>query len=82
MHTKLTLKLDRKVIEKAKQYAKSNQTSLSVLVETYFRSLAEKPQHEDLEFSPFVHELSGIIELPETFDLKKDYTDYLISKYK
>ena len=81
MNTKLTLKLDKGTIEKAKDYAKSRRTSLSALVETYFRSLAEKQPHDSTDLSPIVQELSGIIELPEDFDLKEAYEEYLIEKY-
>ena len=42
MDTKLTLKLDKKVIEKAKAYAASNKSSLSRIVEAYLQSLTEK----------------------------------------
>ncbi len=81
MSTKLTLKLNKNAIEKAKLYAKSRHTSLSVLVENYFRALAGEKKHAETELSPIVQELSGIIELPEDFDLKDEYTDYLIEKY-
>lgn len=81
MNTKLTLKLDKDIIERAKSYAKERQTSLSVLVANYFKSLYENKDESDLELSPLVKELSGIIELPENFNLKEDYTDYLIEKY-
>jgi hypothetical protein len=48
-------------------------------VENYFRSLGEEDKSKE-EISPIVQELSGIIELPESFDIKKEYTDYLIEK--
>jgi len=39
METKLTLKLDKSIIQSAKKYAKNNDKSLSKLVEDYFRNL-------------------------------------------
>ncbi len=81
MNTKLTLKLDKDIIEQAKIYAKNKQTSLSVLVANYFKSLADEKLETEIELSPIVQELSGIIELPDNFDLKEDYTNYLIEKY-
>ena len=81
MNTKLTLKLNKAAIENAKSYAKSKRTSLSVLVENYFKSLAKEDKYSESEFSPIVQELSGIIELPDDFDLKEEYTKYLIDKY-
>jgi hypothetical protein len=42
MEVKLTLKLNKSVIEKAKQYAKKRKRSLSKLVEDYFINLSSK----------------------------------------
>ncbi len=42
MKTKLTLTIDREVIDKAKKFARRNGTSLSQLVEGQFRKLGEK----------------------------------------
>ncbi len=36
METKLTLSLDKEIIEQAKKYAKQQKTSLSNMVENYF----------------------------------------------
>jgi hypothetical protein len=80
MDTKLTLSLDKLVIEQAKNYAKSNKVSLSRLIEAYLASLTAKYQTET-EISPLVKSLSGVISL-ESENLKADYTDYLIEKYK
>lgn len=81
MNTKLTLKLDKDVIELAKAYAQKRQTSLSVLVENYFRNLSGEREHSEPILTPLVQELSGIIDLPEDFEIKDAYTDYLIEKY-
>ena len=40
MDTKLTLKLNQEIIEKAKSYAAHNKTSLSKIVEDYLNSLS------------------------------------------
>jgi hypothetical protein len=40
MNSKLTLLLDDAVIKKAKVYSKTNETSLSKLVEEYFKALS------------------------------------------
>ncbi|MEA3437310.1 MAG: DUF6364 family protein [Thermodesulfobacteriota bacterium] len=81
MPTKLTLSLNNDIIVNAKAYAKKNHTSLSVLTENYFRFLTEKYIKETKTVSPLVNELSGVIELPDNFDSKKKYTDYLTKKY-
>jgi hypothetical protein len=81
MNTKLTLNIDRKVIEKAKEYSKSRKISLSRLIESYLSSLiANKKQ--DIEITPLVESLSGVIKLDKDFDYRESYTDYLINKYK
>ena len=81
MDKKLTLSLNASVIENAKTYAKKNEISLSKLIEAYLKSIVDK-KTKDIEISPLVKSLSGIIELPEDFDIKEGYTDYLIEKYK
>ncbi|MFN3444182.1 MAG: DUF6364 family protein [Bacteroidia bacterium] len=83
MNAKLTLKLNQEVIEKAKAYAKSNQTSLSVLVENYLQTLTlgAKDKKSRRKITPLVKSLSGIINLPADYDHKKDYSDYLVNKY-
>ena len=82
MEAKLTLKLDKGVIEKAKEYAKKKNISLSRMVERYFKSFVEKKQNKEKKYSPLVEELSGIINLDKDFDFKEDYTNYLIEKYQ
>ena len=49
MDSKLTLKLDKHVIEKAEEYAASHKRSLSRLIESYLKTLIDKddPQSED-----------------------------------
>jgi len=81
MDTKLTLSVDKHVIEKAKEYAKSQKISLSRLIESYLASLISE-KTRDIEITPLVESLSGVIELGKDFDYKPDYTDYLIEKYK
>ncbi|MCP9768686.1 hypothetical protein EGI22_12235 [Lacihabitans sp. LS3-19] len=81
MDTKLTLVADKEIIEKAKQYAKSQKLSLSRLVESYLSSLVS-PKSEESEISPLVKSLSGVIKLENDFDAKEGYTDFLLEKYK
>lgn len=81
MDTKLTLRLEQTIIEKAKEYAKSNRTSLSKLIENYLLSITEDNRSKE-QITPLVKSLSGILDLPSDFDHKKGYTDFLIDKYK
>jgi hypothetical protein len=82
MDTKLTIKLDKDVIEQAKDYARQKHQSLSVLVEQYFRFLIVREQEPVLpDLSPIVQNLSGILTPTETSQAQEDYTDYLERKY-
>ena len=81
MDTKLTLKLDKEIINRAKLYAESKKISLSKLIESYLQLLTKESSTKD-NISPLVESLSGIIELPKNYDDKDDYTDYLTQKYK
>ena len=80
MDTKLTIKLDDGVISRAKKYAHHRRTSLSRLIESYLDSVT-KNEPDDIEITPLVKSLSGVIKLPADHDYKKDRTDYLIRKY-
>lgn len=85
MDTKLTLKLDKAVINKAKEYASSHNKSLSRMIESYLRSLIDKDAQEpndDFEISPFIKSMQTGVRIPADYDYKKAYKDYLIEKYK
>jgi hypothetical protein len=85
MDTKLTLKLDKFVIDKAKDYATTHKRSLSRIIESYLRSLISKKDSkdsDDIEISPFVKSMATGVNIPADFDYKKEYGDYLTQKYK
>jgi hypothetical protein len=81
MDTKLTLSLNKAVIEAAKAYAKSNQISLSKLIEAYLSSLAVQDSTKS-DITPLVKSLSGVITLDDSDNLKDGYAHYLSEKYK
>lgn len=81
MNKKLTLSLNQRIIKNAKIYAKSNNISLSKLIESYLATLTEKAKKKP-EITPLVKSLSGVIELPAGFDEKEAYSKFLIEKYK
>jgi len=81
MDKKLTLSLDRTIIERAKTYAQSNNISLSKLIESYLSSLTSHISN-GTEITPLVESLSGVISLDKDFDEKSAYKKYLIEKYK
>ncbi len=86
MDTKLTLKLDKDVIEKAKIYAAKQKISLSLLFENYLKaitSVKKKEAIDDIEISEFVKSISvGNGEIPADLDYKKEYYEHLLEKHK
>ena len=81
MNTKLTLNLNKSSIEKAKKYAKKHNQSLSILVEKYFNLISEKENSDEIEISPNVLELSGIINIDKDYDIKSEYGKHIEKKY-
>ena len=84
MDSKLTLKLNENVIERAKKYASTRELSLSRLIENYLDSITQE-QNDDFEISPFVKSISSGKSIPVDVDWKtsrEDYTDYLDKKYQ
>jgi hypothetical protein len=81
MDSKLTLKLDKKIIEKAKSFAKNNNTSLSYLVEGFFERLLEKEQNPSTNASPTVKELVGVLKIKNGSDIELLKEKYLLEKY-
>jgi len=82
MDTKLTLKLNQAVIEKAKEYAANKKMSLSRIIEAYLQSLTSENDISEFEISPFIKSIATGAEIPAELDYKKEYTDYLLDKYK
>lgn len=83
METKLTLRLNDNVIERAKVYARSHKISLSKLIESYLDSVTKhKEEEKRISITPLVESLSGVIDLPADYDYKKEYRHFLEEKYK
>ena len=68
MSTKLTLRLDEKLINNAKKAARSRGVSLSKMVGDYFNTISSQ-QKKEIQESPVLSEISGI--LPPRTDMKK-----------
>ena len=84
MDAKLTLKLDKFVIERAKEYALSHKRSLSRIIESYLQALLVQNDSDDtdeINISPFVKSMSSGINIPSDLDYKNEYADYLSKKY-
>lgn len=80
MTTKLTLTIEKDVIETAKSYAQKKGRSLSGLVENYLKSLSGD-ENEAGNLSPKVKRLLGAIKLPDDFDYKENLGDEIEKKY-
>lgn len=84
MDTKLTLKLDKEVIDKAKAYANAHQKSLSRMIESYLKSVINQEsseQNEAIEISPFVRSMQTGVRIPKDLDARS-YHDHLADKYQ
>ena len=78
MNTKLTLNIDKQIIEEAKHYARVHGVSLSKLIETYLDSVTRRSQKKS-NVTPLVESLTGII--PNEYDEKQDYRNFIDKKY-
>ncbi|MEI6754613.1 MAG: DUF6364 family protein [Paludibacter sp.] len=85
MDAKLTVKLNKNVIDKAKGYASTQKRSLSRIIESYLNSLVSHTNEvtdDEIQISAFVKSMSTGVHLPFEVDTKKEYSDYLSEKYK
>jgi hypothetical protein len=74
--TKLTIRIPRKVLERAKEYAREHQTSLTRLVSEYLQQLPV--ENDPLVDAPIVQRLSGLVSPDVSIE---DYQQYLEEKY-
>jgi len=81
MITKLTLTIEKSVIEKAKKYAKEKERSLSDIIENYLKALTENQKDEDIKITPLVKSLKGSFKAPKDFEYKRELTKSLEAKY-
>lgn len=82
MSTKLTLTIEKEVIETAKEYAKEKGQSLSEMVENYFKLITiSRRKVVPKQLSPKVRKLRGIIKTDENFDYNQVLTEELSKKY-
>jgi hypothetical protein len=76
---KLTLSVDDRVVERAKQYAGKQGTSVSALVERYLEALT-RPTLRRENLPPVVRRLHGVLR-GAALD-RADYLDYIERKYR
>ena len=84
MSTKLTLRLEPELIEKAKAWAKERRISLSQAVAAFFAQLSEDYPSEGL--SSWTRRLIGAAAVgesePTDEEIRKDHLDHLEEKHR
>jgi hypothetical protein len=82
MATKLTLRLEEKLVKDAKKTARSRGVSLSRMVADYFKSLESQKKRQRVE-SPVLSEISGILSTKaDDRKLLADYRKHIEEKYR
>ena len=82
MNTKLTLTIEREIIERAKNYAKDKNRSLSDIIENYLKILTkDEKKTPGKKLSPVTESLKGSFKMPKNMDYKKELRNRLEEKY-
>ncbi|MES2560988.1 MAG: DUF6364 family protein [Bacteroidota bacterium] len=81
MITKLTLTVEKEVIELAKDYASENGRSLSEIVETYLKFLTYPQKKKKTVSGRITKATRGVAKVPKDFDYKKALEEALTEKY-
>ena len=77
---KLTLSVDRHLIDKAKRYARRHDRSLSDLVSSYLRQITADEQDVD-DVDPLVRDVADEIPIDQVVDLDDARYQHLKDKY-
>lgn len=81
MNTKLTLTIEQEIIQKAKEYAKQKNRSLSDIIENYLKMLTKEDTKESTKLSPVVKSLRGSFKAPKDMNYKTELRTRLEEKY-
>lgn len=81
MNTKLTLVIEQETIQKAKDYAKQKNRSLSNIIENYLKSLTKEQPVKQTKMSPLVKSLRGSFKLSKDVDYKKEIIKEIEKKH-
>ena len=79
MNSKLTLRLDKNLIESAKKYSARTGKSLSRIVTDLFSVIAIKLGEKESSITPGISSLKGILKNRELSE--NDYKEHLEDKY-
>ena len=81
MSTKLTLTLDKEIIEQAKKYAKGENRSLSNIIENYLKLITKEQKNKNKKLNPLIASLKGSFKAPKDLDYKKELEARLEKKW-
>ena len=79
MTTKLTLTVEKSIIDRAKVYAKHTGRSLSEIIQNYLECITNENTEEKL--SPKLKKIVGAVKLPKNFNEDKELRNYLEKKH-
>ena len=72
MNTKMTLTLEKEIIEQANKYTAAKGRILSEITENYFKHLINfKAENSDDQLSSRIKNLRGVMKVDSTFNCKK-----------
>ena len=81
MHTKLTLRLEADLVQRAKSFAKKTGKSVSRIVADYFTVLERPPKRDKpVSWPPLVRSLKGSLRRARVDE--KDYRRYREERYR
>jgi predicted CopG family antitoxin len=82
MNTKLTLTIEQDIIERAKNYAKDKNRSLSDIIENYLKMLTKADRKQEVtKLNPIVKSLKGSFKMPKDMNYEKELGNRLEEKY-
>ena len=82
MNTKLTLTIEQAVIERAKEYAKEKNRSLSYIIENYLKMITQGQKiPQGKKHDSVVESMKGSFKMPADMDYKKELQKIREEKY-
>ena len=86
MYTKLTLRLNKSIVDTAKEHVAKQGLSLSRMVESYFllfsQTADKTSDNNEIKISPFVQSMTIDKQISPDLDYKSEYKNYLSKKFE
>lgn len=80
MHTKLTLRIEKELIERMKIYVMSHNQTLSSLTKNIYKKILESEMSDEKELSPIAMKYKGIIK-KQNLRERDEIAEYLSKKH-